>query len=511
MKHAARQTAYAERQQREPSLANLKHLLDTETYYVYGRILDPDGSHAGGVVAVAAYANAYGKTELVDIMHNARVGTHYGLNIPRAEGKTFQLLALQDKDGNGRFDRNEVVGEGRVTPQQRVDAGRVLGNIDIELSPKTTALIPEPVPVRHVNLPKQSLYYPGGTIRDLDDPIFDRDMATLGMYEPAAFTERAPTMFYALEEEVGHRIPVIFVHGMAGTAREFEPLVRRLDRTRFKAWFFHYPSGARLEQLAELFFGIFLSGEAVQPNPMVPTVIVAHSMGGLVVREALNLIDAHAGDGVQLHFISIASPLAGHPSAAMGVNNGMLVVPSWHSLNPDSEFIRRLYRRPLPEMVDYHLVYAYRDDGMIRLGENSDGVVPLSSQLRREAQAESSLQRGFNATHVGILNDPEALDFLVQDIHNVQTRFPPEHMQWLLKGGFVVEGETSHGPRARHAIETVGQYIQALSLGTIAPVTPEQRHFIDVVEGRTPPQHDLERAWLEFVEHNPNPSPKPPP
>jgi len=37
--------------------------------------------------------------------------------------------------------------------------------------------------------PKKSLFYPAGTIRVLDDPIFDENIATLGMYDPASFME----------------------------------------------------------------------------------------------------------------------------------------------------------------------------------------------------------------------------------------------------------------------------------------------------------------------------------
>ena len=87
----------------------------------------------------------------------------------------------------------------------------------------------------------------------LDDPIFDSSFSTLGMYDPASFLEQAPTAFYALEEDLGYKIPVVFVHGIAGSAREFENFVEHLDRVRYKPWFFHYPAGGDLDQLAELF------------------------------------------------------------------------------------------------------------------------------------------------------------------------------------------------------------------------------------------------------------------
>jgi pimeloyl-ACP methyl ester carboxylesterase len=128
------------------------------------------------------------------------------------------------------------------------------------------------------------------------------------MYDPASFFEQAPTTFYALEEDLGYKIPVVFVHGIAGSAREFEFFIGRLDRLRYKPWFFHYPSGGDLGRLAELFYQIFLSGEVYQSDGM-PMIIVAHSMGGLVVREAINKYEGKASENqVHLFVICIETP-----------------------------------------------------------------------------------------------------------------------------------------------------------------------------------------------------------
>jgi len=110
-------------------------------------------------------------------------------------------------------------------------------------------------------------------------------MATLGMYESAAFLELAPMLFYALEEDIGYKIPVIFVHGINGSPREFAEIVKHLDRRLYRPWFFYYPSGNDLGQLSEFFYNIFLSGKVI-PLYQTPTVIVAHSMGGVIVRDA---------------------------------------------------------------------------------------------------------------------------------------------------------------------------------------------------------------------------------
>lgn len=58
-------------------------------------------------------------------------------------------------------------------------------------------------------------------------------------------------MFYALEEDIGYKIPVIFVHGINGSPREFAEIVKYLDRRLYRPWFFYYPSGNDLGQLSE--------------------------------------------------------------------------------------------------------------------------------------------------------------------------------------------------------------------------------------------------------------------
>ncbi len=87
--------------------------------------------------------------------------------------------------------------------------------------------------------------------------------------------EMAPMMFYALEEDLPYKVPIVFVHGIEGSITDFLPLLERLDRQRYKPWFFYYPSGADLDKLAQLFYRIFLSGKII-PLDEMPLVVVAH-------------------------------------------------------------------------------------------------------------------------------------------------------------------------------------------------------------------------------------------
>ena len=466
---------------------------------MYGLIIDETNVEPGPPLSVAAYSDKYKKNELVDVTHFARVGTHYALNLPAGE---YDLLVLTDKDQNKMLDQFEVVGRRQIDLSLESSEEKVLTNFDIGLSENINIDWEINIPMPEVADIQKSLFYPQGTIRNIDDPIFDTELATLGVYEPAAFLERAPTMFYALEEYRRYKIPVIFVHGIGGTVREFIPIIQQMDRDRYVPWFFYYPSGGELGQLAENFHRLFLSGKLF-PKTEVPMIIVAHSMGGVVIREAFNLLlEKHSENQVAL-FITIASPLGGLPAAASGERHAPLVLPAWRNLNPDGLFIKKLYRKPLPESVDYRLLYAYDDPGRIKLGENSDGVVPLSSQLHPPAQKEASEQFGFNSSHTGVLKDPDAIQHIIKSIGKVKSTIPESHMKIYITGGYDVDLDDSYSDREKYVIRAGGKYLAALSSGKIDAVNQMQAHFVQVSQGKAEAQTIADTAWLKFVKDYP--------
>lgn len=62
--------------------------------------------------------------------------------------------------------------------------------------------------------------------------------------------------------------------------------------------------------------------------------------------------------------IIIDTPFFGHPAAASGEKHGLLVLPSWRDLNPESQFIKELFRKPLPKTIEHQLLYAYANQGV---------------------------------------------------------------------------------------------------------------------------------------------------
>jgi hypothetical protein len=304
-------------------------------------------------------------------------------------------------------------------------------------------------------------------------------------------------MFYALEED-SYRIPVVFVHGIGGSPKDFADIVPRLDDKRFKAWFFYYPTGSDLEKMAEIFYSIYVSGRAV-PTSTKPMVIVAHSMGGLVARQALNKYRGAAQEAPVALFISIATPFGGHPGAAMGEKRAPLVLPSWRDLNPDGSFIEGLFIKPLPSSVIHQLLYAYQNPDGLKLGENSDGVVPLSSQLRPVAQHQASQKFGFDSSHTGILQDEEAIQLIVDSIDEVGSFFPESHLNALLEGGFDVDFDDTYSDMDKYFIRNMGKYMALLANGTLNPMgEPSLEQFVAVAQGKEKALTDPEKAWLKF-------------
>jgi uncharacterized alpha/beta hydrolase family protein len=495
LKYSSIQAEYARIQNASPSQMTLKHMLDRDTFFVVGKTVDSLGKSQKEPMAVAAFSNKFSLNERVDTMYLNRSGTHFGLNLPAGE---FQLIVVRDTNHDGIFTSDEVIGEQSITLNLESHPQKIVSQVEIDLTQSKTHISFDSFPVKDSEVEQPSLYFPNGAIRKLTDPIFDKNIATLGMYDPASFLEHAPTTFFALEEDQVHKIPVIFVHGIDDSPRAFETIISQLDRNRYKPWFFYYPSGGDLNQLAELFYNVFLSGKVISLSDM-PLIVVAHSMGGLVVRESINqYLGDHYENKLKL-FVSIASPLGGHPDAKSGVENGLIVLPAWRDLDPSSQFIQNLYRRQLPTDLEHHLFYAYHNSDTLKLGENSDGVVPLSSQLHQIAQRQSNLQIGFKNNHTDILESQVMIDQLLETMSTITSIFPEDHMKMLENAGLDLALDDSYDPRTKHLLSYAGKYIAKLISGEIPTIHPHQDIFLEAVLGKRKPATTIEKDFVKLV------------
>lgn len=498
LKHASIQAEYARLQNAEPSQVNLKHMIEKEKFVVFGRTNDKFDRYSDYLLTIAAYSNKFIENERVDTMFFSMVGTHYGLILPEGD---YTLLVFADIDNNKVLDSTEVVGQKIIKLRADDVANNVLGQVDIELTALPRVEWVDEIHIPDRPEPKKSLFYPAGAIRSLDDPLFDEKIATLGMYDPASFGEKVHTSFFALEEFNEYKIPVVFVHGIGGSPRAFSPIINSLDRKRYKPWFYYYASGGDLEQLADLFYKIFLSGKTASQK-RIPMIIIAHSMGGLVVREALNRYGNQPDENRVELFISIATPFGGHPAAATGEEHGLIVLPAWRDVNPNSSFIRELYSKPLPDYLDHLLIYAFQNPDVVKLSENSDGVVPLSSQLHPTAQKQSSEQFGFNSSHTAILENDEVVSYILDRMKDVKSFYPEEHQKYIDMGGYDVQLSDDYKPAEKYIIHNYGKYWMAVANGTLKPFFEDQEHFVKMVRGEEP-EMAIVKFWFNFMREYP--------
>jgi len=487
----SRQVKLVQDQKVQPSQYKAKHIIENDNYFVYGKLKDGNKEIGTRSLAVAATSDDFERDETVDVNHIGKVGSYYALHLPEGE---YELLVLEDENEDGMYSGIEVIGSTVLNLTPDAYSSKVIGNVDIQLFSQATPFAHKlEIPVHTVEVLEQSFFYPKGSIRPLDDPVFSRRISKLGLYDPPAFLEIAPMMFYALEEDTAHKVPVIFVHGISGSPTEFRAIISSLDRDRYKPWFFYYPSGSDLGKLAELFYDIYLSGKVVGRGS-TDVVIVAHSMGGLVVREALNLYEGDEKEIPVKLFISMASPFGGISSAQSGVDNAPLVIPVWRNLTPKGGFIKNLFRNPLPSSVEHHLIYAYRNSGD---EDDSDGIVPVRSQLPMAVEEGLSGRYGFKAGHAEILKEQDAIDVLISLISQVRSPFPDEHLFYIDMGGFDVELDNSYSGIEKRLIRNNGFYMRAVANGDVAPV-PLNRHFLHVMQGKAEPLSPVDTAWLKF-------------
>ena len=288
-------------------------------------------------------------------------------------------------------------------------AGERRMGIDLVIDPGSTTRIPFAMkalsPERRGidQLPDLQL----GTIANIDDPRFSEENAKLGLWNPLQFLFDVGAGIYFLEEYDPRKIPVLFVHGAVGHPGDWKHLVSSLDRSRFQPWLAYYPTAPHLDKLAR---GLVRAMAALQVKyGFSRLILVAHSMGGLVARAALNYTIENASTRRIVHvpaFVSISTPWNGHSGAAKGVKYSPVVAPSWEDMAPGSPFLTRLSETALPTECEYSLFFSYRDGGILS-GEANDGTVTVSSELAMPIQRQAFRVMGFDENHTSILESRE--------------------------------------------------------------------------------------------------------
>jgi len=240
---------------------------------------------------------------------------------------------------------------------------------------------------------------------ELYAPQFGQQNVDLGTFQSTVsfFSHVSPIQYLDEVDLTSDRVPMLMVHGISDSPQIFYEFEQRIPRARFEPLFYFYPTGARLPAMAELFHHLFLSGK-VLPT-FTRSVIIAHSMGGLVARSSLNELSNRPGESTVCFYGSFVSPYGGVPLAESGITSGPVIVPSWIDMSPERDFLIHLFK-PLPPGVVFAMAQGNANG-------KSDGVIALSSQARPAAVAQAKHVQVFPATHVGIMSDAKALDTML--------------------------------------------------------------------------------------------------
>ena len=335
---------------------------------------------------------------------------------------SYQAYALKMPEKAGDYSNLQVLGQlsGKITANDLKAYHNAIVLDDIVIK-KETSSKKFAYSLKHMHKKlmraqnKHKGYFDGNVT--LDDPVFSHQTALQGLYYPKIFAKKTQALYRLTHKYKEGSIPLILVHGMAGTPRDWIYMLEHLDLTHFTPYVVYYPSGEDFTKLSVQFNAWILSDKIFSKGPGV---IIAHSFGGIIVRDASNLQQNNSKKNSGL-FISIATPYGGDAKAAEGVKNAPYVIPAWRSIASDSTFIKNLYREELSDNVDFELIFTYNNN---EEGLSGDGKVPLKMQLRSEAQKEATHMRGFNEDHLSILRSKEATDY----INTLLQQFAKEHI-----------------------------------------------------------------------------------
>lgn len=322
----------------------------------------------------------------------------------------YSVLAFEDLNGDYDYQVDEYVGWQSGT--LRVSPASDYPDLQFSLQRGQDAKAHLPAIYQDApdTLASEYTEFAYGEITTWDNPHFDDDYGQLGMWNPYLFFRRVKTGIFFLEPYDPNKIPVLFVHGVAGHPGHWENVAASLDKTKYQAWFIYYPSFFRLKMINE-FVAKFVTSmhKKYKFNTMY---VVAHSMGGLVARGTINQLANEGGADYIKLFVSISSPWGGHEMAEMGVSHSPVVLPVWFDVKPNSLYLMGMHGTSLPRDTRYALFFTHKGGLGIMARDSSDGTITLRSQLDPRVQDIADYMRGFDENHRDILNSEDMMKHL---------------------------------------------------------------------------------------------------
>ena len=352
-------------------------------------------------VVVAAYSKKDSKRTIVHYTTLHELGP-YELMVPTG---THNIVAFGDMNKNLIYDKGEPAGQILSAEQVSAPAGGVAGNLDIVISVQNSKKIDFPVGSKIP--PKEHKKFHStcpGAIAKMEDYLFSDEYGEKGFWTALEFFREISGNVYFLEEYDPAKIPILFVHGAAGSPQDWRTFFESIDRNKYQPWFYYYPSGASIDSMSYLLFWKLQNLQT--KHRFKELYITAHSMGGLVVRSFI-VNYGHFFPSIT-NFISISTPWGGEELAKIGVKYSPAVIPAWRDMQPGSDFFNSIFRKKMPPTVEHYLFFGHKGNRNI-LRPNNDKVVTLDSQLDQRSQRDAKMIYGFNEDHVSILSSKQVI------------------------------------------------------------------------------------------------------
>ena len=353
---------------------------------------------SGPIIVAACSMGEEKKIAHYTVLHDSG---EYELGVTHGE---YYVFAYRDENSNLIYEEGEPAGH--YGDQKLVDTRKVniVFDIDIVIPEEGENIqIPRGFEISSVR-PKKLRSRQAGAITNLDDERFSKENGIKGFWEGFSFFSEFGGNIYFLEEYDPQKTPVLFIHGACGTPKSWQYFVDHIDRTRFQPWFFYYPTGLPINSMSHLLLWKLVNLQTkYQFNKIY---ITAHSMGGLVAKSFI-VNHGRKFPYVKL-FISLATPWGGDRMAEYGVRQSPAVIPSWIDMQPESDFIKSLYRIKIPEDVNFYMFSGHRGSRN-PFRSNNDGTIELDSIQDLRAQSEAKMNYSFDEDHASILLSKEVV------------------------------------------------------------------------------------------------------
>jgi pimeloyl-ACP methyl ester carboxylesterase len=331
-----------------------------------------------------------------------------------AERGHYSVFAFNDENENLRYDEGEPASFAAPQDITIKEDGQQVTNVDVVWSATT---------VRHVDFhPRHD------ELMALDDLRIGDAMGKKGMWAPGEFRAiNGDDQLYLMEPYDPAKLPIVFVHGIGGCPSNMRPIIEGLDRTRFQPWLFWYASGKRFEVSAQSMRRRLDELRVVHNFSSI--IVVAQSVGGMVAREGVAMLqDRDHGYEVKA-LITYSTPWGGHSKASASMKWSPMVLPAWHDIAPQSPFQQHQVATTIPA-VRHYLFFSYGPGNDI---DSEDGSVSLNSELDLNMQRNAAEVLGFPESHMGIITNPDAqkrfgevLSAIREEVASTLQATPPE-------------------------------------------------------------------------------------